>query len=1077
MADLNTQIYTSETITLTRETSSVTSNNFKVANSNAVVIKVNDIVIQESEYELFVEDMLPGKVTVTFNRNYARGTRVEFTIKSVIKLYNEVGNNFDGATTDRQVYSATQVLDKKISELRSSDREYTDQRDDDLAKILRAEDAANSAADRAYADTQDDVHSQDDRGYTDNTKKELDIKIDALDTKLSDEIDNIPAGAQGRYRIYLYSQVLNGLVPNTPSQVTYDGTDFTGIPQGWQSEPFTTTDQDTYDYYQTFADYDPARNILGDWAGAFRISGDTGLPGKTGEPGRDGKPGEPGKQGEIGPQPTLALGTGVAEISSHVLYQHPSLPLDSVIPSYNFTRTLQAITDTTDTFHSEYTSPTFIAGFTAGADYTVRDIRHDGATRRCIVLTLQERLDTYSNIYFYTSNSTVDIPLPNIFGAKELAQYTEEDQSYIIENLSLHSGGNYNGFVVFSNGDKEVYMYQVGSGTEYLGWVNLDRIAAQKGDPGEDATDKHFVRVIRKEGIVVGDKDFYVENVSEIVQVDEYYLVNPVVSMLGTIADAEAGKFAIKDEDGIITYTSPNNGDGVKVYADRQVDITDSDGNVNFANENKIVALLIYEGGNWIITNSYFKTGNNNTETGAFANAEGDSNTVSGNFSHAEGSDNNVSGHAAHAEGVRNIVSGNISHAEGSSNVISGFAGHAEGEGHIITGNYGHAQGQRNRINGPREAHVEGFGNTIKTDYAHLQGRLAVLGHPDTLFGIGYSETFPSEEELAANDDANLVYKVDKFGNSTQTGKVVATEFEKADGTPVGEEVDLSDYYTKAESDAKDAAVLQGAEDNTYPKATIDSKDADTLAAAKVYTDENAVGKFADSVEVDDGKIVLGYSDDSTPIGSRQFIPNPGNSIGARDLVSVVRGSNNKVNLTASTSTDVTGLINALSPSAAANVKIHGQALRDGTVSEAKLDAAVQTKLNAAANVDLSDYYTKAEADAEDAKHSVQDNADTDRKLARYNGEYGSGLEFDITQVPNAGTPPTYTKPDILIEKNKNQVYVRYTDLHNLYLYLDTFAGQDIHLIEPGLSISSQVIKLTGFGIEMDFTADSTQGI
>ena len=319
----------------------------------------------------------------------------------------------------------------------------------------------------------------------------------------------------------------------------------------------------------------------------------------------------------------------------------------------------------------------------------------------------------------------------------------------------------------------------------------------------------HFVRVVRKEGTSVGDKDYYVENTTEIVQTDEYYIVNPAGG--GNIPAANNGDYAIKGSDGTITYTAPSNGDTAFIYADRQVDITDGDGNVSTSNENRIVAILIYEGGRWIITNSFFKNANDCTESGTFANAEGLRNTASGDYSHAEGFDNNASGRGSHAEGSENTASGLYAHAEGSKNNVSGDFAHAEGgtnfereKGNTASGISSHAEGRENNATA-NSSHAEGRRNTVNVDYGHIQGYRAVLADPDSLFGIGYGDHTPTTDERNGSEDVGLVYKVDKFGNSTQTGKVKAASFELTDGTVIDGSgsgsgtTDLDDYSTTAE--------------------------------------------------------------------------------------------------------------------------------------------------------------------------------------------------------------------------------------------------------------------------------------
>ena len=309
----------------------------------------------------------------------------------------------------------------------------------------------------------------------------------------------------------------------------------------------------------------------------------------------------------------------------------------------------------------------------------------------------------------------------------------------------------------------------------------------EKGDRGQKGLDGlnapvHFVRVVRKEGTSVSDQDYYVENISEIVQVNEYYIVNPAGG--GDIPSTNNASFAIKDNDGVITYSEPNNGDTAMIYADRQVDITDGDGNVSQSNENRIVAILVHEGGQWIITNSYFKNANNVTETGAFANAEGISTTASGETSHAEGTESTASGRISHAEGFNTTASGITSHAEGLLTEATGDYSHSEGDTTLASGQASHAEGLRTTASG-RASHAQGFNTTVSNNYGHIQGRYGVVGDDDTLSGIAYGDSVPTDDEKTGSADVGLVWKVDQSGNTTQIGKVVAESFEKIDGTPI----------------------------------------------------------------------------------------------------------------------------------------------------------------------------------------------------------------------------------------------------------------------------------------------------
>ena len=102
---------------------------------------------------------------------------------------------------------------------------------------------------------------------------------------------------------------------------------------------------------------------------------------------------------------------------------------------------------------------------------------------------------------------------------------------------------------------------------------------------------------------------------------------------------------------------------------------------------------------------------------------------------------------------------------------------------------------------------------------------------------------------------------------------------------------------------------------------------------------------------MDDGKIVLGYNDATADISSAVFIPNPGGN-GSRALVSSVRNSSGKLNFANATSAEVTGTINSISANNANTNGLEGHVLKDNTIAESKLAAAVITKLNAEVNLD-----------------------------------------------------------------------------------------------------------------------------
>ena len=98
-------------------------------------------------------------------------------------------------------------------------------------------------------------------------------------------------GAQGIYQINLYRQVAhNGPAPSAPQAATYTGTAIENIPSGWQTAFFSNIDEATFDYYKSFAEYNPATNSLGNWAVPYKVSADAGVTGPA------------GPQGPIGPQ-------------------------------------------------------------------------------------------------------------------------------------------------------------------------------------------------------------------------------------------------------------------------------------------------------------------------------------------------------------------------------------------------------------------------------------------------------------------------------------------------------------------------------------------------------------------------------------------------------------------------------------------------------------------------------------------------------------------------------------------------------------------------------------------------------
>ena len=181
------------------------------------------------------------------------------------------------------------------------------------------------------------------------------------------------------------------------------------------------------------------------------------------------------------------ISDGVAEISSFVAYQAPNLPVGTAITPQSFSTLLGIIGNTSAHNYLDYAVPTTVAAFVQNGNYSVETINHRNGNRTCLVITLKERLDSYSHVIFYVADQTIGFPSPNFFGAKELAGYLPNtSDGYSIQNMTTQTAQNHEGFVCFSDGDKKIYIYQTGSGSEYLGWVNLDRVAAVKGEDGVD---------------------------------------------------------------------------------------------------------------------------------------------------------------------------------------------------------------------------------------------------------------------------------------------------------------------------------------------------------------------------------------------------------------------------------------------------------------------------------------------------------------------------------------------------------------------------------------------------------------
>ena len=148
------------------------------------------------------------------------------------------------------------------------------------------DDGTTLEAAKVYADGQDAIQTEQLKEFT----------TDEINSRLANT-----QGPQGKYDVSLYSRVAQGdpAFP-TPTNIGFDGNDFTNVPNGWQSEFFGTLDEENFDYYESFATYDPSTGTLSDWATPFLLGADAGPTGPAGPVGPRGPAGTDGRDGRDG---------------------------------------------------------------------------------------------------------------------------------------------------------------------------------------------------------------------------------------------------------------------------------------------------------------------------------------------------------------------------------------------------------------------------------------------------------------------------------------------------------------------------------------------------------------------------------------------------------------------------------------------------------------------------------------------------------------------------------------------------------------------------------------------------------
>ena len=1099
MAILDTLGQTKESQALVNGKLNYTFSSVEFLSAGDIIVKTDDVVIASDQYAITFESGRPGNPTITFNTGAFTQGRANVSVEASPEfvLRNDFNTSNTGVNANNEIWrtkqqakaadakvlaeanataaagdasglaSANAYADTKAGQAylaaqqwanqqdanhSTADREYTDERDNALASyvigLMDSKDADHSRDDRAHADTQDENHSTADRNYTDR-------KISDLDTKVQELIDS--GVSQGIYRIYLYMQTTHGdPAPAAPTGATYDGTNFANVPSGWQTGFFTSFNDAAFDYYESFTEYNPKDNSIGGWSTPFVISADTGGVGPIGRPGDPGKKGDPGP---IGPQPTLALGTGVAEVESAVLYQSPNLPIGSVITPQSFSTLLGIINNTNAHNYADYATPTTLAAFAHDGNYSVEDITHNGATRRCLVLTMKERLDTYTNIFFYVAAATNSFPVPNHFGAAELSRYLPNTtDGYSIQNMTTQTASNHESFIAFSDGDKKVYIYETGTGSEYLGWVNLDRVAAQKGEDGISPDLNQYsttAEIDEKDAETLQEANEYTDEKFDSrpswLKYFDYYFIGegdtlenalktniigagvPTLENGATFANgvfdmrADTGgnskvkipvvvgskaaaadffivgtgyNFDVVDHEYLFYFNNSSGGLSGILYSDLASDklfawrgtVTDGGGAVLEANQWYASAWQVNasSGGESLYTNGAATATNKNTG----------SNAISSDMWFGGGADTN-----SNMEGVQRGLSlfiPNAAHARLSTSEkteantgAAEWASTNEGDKNLGKILY-YTREEVNALADEKDAETlaaaKDYADGLETDLSEYSTTEEVDDKDATTLQAAKDYTDEKETTDSLLVDMKWTVEVQRSNHQSRvaTGASIGIFYDATRNTDIvgfvvpDSTTDINDLFLNKKfifevpeglvefttDTAGSISFISGGFTSYRYEATMKfgtgvpnttiSNDNYITTLYRV-TDDKTLSDYTlldgsefsrnpdvNKVQVKNGKIVLGLSDD-TEIESAQFLPSPANQPHARVMVTAARNAASEINLTATTSADVTETINALSNAADDDEKIHAQAIRDGTIAEIKLDVATQNKLNTAA--------------------------------------------------------------------------------------------------------------------------------
>lgn len=214
-------------------------------------------------------------------------------------------------------------------------------------------------------------------------------------------------------------------------------------------------------------------------------------------------------------------------------------------------------------------------------------------------------------------------------------------------------------------------------------------------------------------------------------------------------------------------------------------------------------------------------------------------NTTIGINSHAEGAQTTASGKSSHAEGNNTVASGDFgAHAEGLYTVASGdYGSHAEGYYTTASALYSHAEGIYTTAQ-CKSQHVQGEYNILDTD-----GSTASRGTYVHIVGNGTSKTARSNAHTLDWNGLGWFaggLKIGGTGQDDEAAKTVATVDDVAEAL---NDINLSNYYTKAEVDSVVGNVNLT---NYYNKSEIDTYEFITLADIDAICQQDVHGDEVD---------------------------------------------------------------------------------------------------------------------------------------------------------------------------------------------------------------------------------------